>query len=116
MIRTELDDPFATYKIHSRCIIIRELSPRAPVTNIQRVFMIVMDEIIIPLMNRFKIEMLTYAIEGNNFYFIITTFKDGERISKIIQHIKSQFSERYNTMMNSSGPFWIQGSSYEIVE
>jgi hypothetical protein len=116
MIRTELDYPFVTYKIHSRCIIIRELSRTASGKNIQRVFRIIMNEIIIPVMNRFNIEMLSYAIEGNNFYFIITTFKEGERISKIIQHIKSQFAERYNNMMNRTGPFWIKGSAYEIVD
>lgn len=116
MIRTEPDYPSVAHGIHSRCIIIRELSCRLPAKNIQRTFRIILNEIIVPLIKRFNIEMLSYAIEGNTIYLIITTFKDGERIAKIIQHIKSQFAERYNGMMNRDGPFWIQGSSYEIVD
>jgi hypothetical protein len=67
-------------------------------------------------MDKFNLELLSYAIEGNNFYFIITTFIDEDRISNIIQDIRLQFAERYNSAMNRAGPFWIGGSTYEIID
>ena len=67
-------------------------------------------------MKRCNIEMLSYAIEGNSIYLIITSFTDGERIAEIIHQIKSQLAVRYNGMMNRASHFWIQGYSYEIVD
>jgi hypothetical protein len=116
MIRTDAIYPDVTYKIHSRCIVIRELSHGTSRKNVQRVFERIMGEIVIPIMDKFNLELLSYAIEGNNFYFIITTFIDEDRISNIIQDIRSQFAERYNSAMNRAGPFWIGGSTYEIID
>jgi hypothetical protein len=103
-------------KIHSRCIIIKELTGNRSEEHIRDVFERIMGDIIIPVIDTFNLEMFSYAIRGNNFYFVITSLLDEEKVSRIIQFIKSRFAERYNQTMNRAGLFCIGGSACELID
>ena len=108
--------PIVTYQIYSRCIIIKELSNSLSEKKVHDVFHNIMNSIVKPVMEKYNLEMFSYAIEGNKFYIIITTFMDEKRISSIIQHIKSRFAEHYNRTMNRRGPFRIGEAVYDIID
>lgn len=116
MIKRREGESFVIDKIHSRCIIIKDLTGNRSEEHIRDVFEMIMSDIIIPVMDAFNLEMFSYAIRGNSFYFIITSLLDEKKVSRIVQFIKSRFTERYNQAMNRAGSFSVGGTACEIID
>jgi len=57
-------------------------------------------------LEKYNFQLIGYTIMDNHFHLYIKTVAEGENISRIMQFIKSQFTRRYNRMMNRTGPFW----------
>ena len=64
----------------------------------------------------YKFELNHFEILSNHFHLIITTLECGPTISRIMQFINSQYSRRYNKMMNRSGPLWNERFGDKIIE
>ncbi|GEM_PF-2334251 len=109
-------ESFVIDRIHSRCIIIKELTGNRSEEHLRDVFERIMGDIIIPVIDTFNLEMLSYVVRGNTFYFIITSLLDEKKVSKIVQLIKSRFAERYNQTVNRAGLFCRGGSACELID
>jgi REP element-mobilizing transposase RayT len=64
----------------------------------------------------YQFDLVNYTIMDNHFHFYIKTLRGGESISRIMQFIKSQFAQRYNRMMDRTGPFWNERFGDTIIE
>ncbi len=98
-----------TYYTHSRCIELRPLMKN-------KIMKELMLNVLRMALERYSFELIGYSIMDNHFNFYIRTLNGGESISRIMQFIKSQFSRRYNRMMNRTGPFWNERFSDLITE
>ena len=65
---------------------------------------------------QYSFELAGFTIMDNHFHFFIKTVENGETISRIMQYIKSQFAQRYNRLMNRTGPFWNERFGDTIIE
>ncbi|HOT44143.1 MAG TPA: transposase [Spirochaetota bacterium] len=96
-LRIQLPD--ATYHAVSRCIEIKPLMRSPKIKNL-------MIDVLNLALEKYNFQLIGYTIMDNHFHLYIKTVAEGENISRIMQFIKSQFTRRYNRMMNRTGPFW----------
>jgi REP element-mobilizing transposase RayT len=73
-------------------------------------------EILDRALKKYRFKLIAYQIMDNHFHFVITTTLEGATISRIMQYIKARFAERYNKIMNISGPFWNDRFKDKIIE
>jgi len=67
-------------------------------------------------LEKYDFELNGYALMDDHFHYLITTIAGQANISTIMQFIKSQFAQRYNEMMNRSGPVWNERFGSKIIE
>ncbi len=101
--------PGLTYHVMSRCIESSEKMKRDSVKNI-------MEEVINMALSKYEFEFVSYTILSNHFHFTIKTVENGATISRIMQYIKARVAQRYNKMMNRTGPFWNERFKDIIIE
>jgi len=65
---------------------------------------------------KYDFELNFYEIMNNHFHLIIRTVKGGASISRIMQYIKSRFTQRFNKLTGRIGPFWNERFRDIIVE
>jgi putative transposase len=101
--------PNLTYHVYSRCSEKRDMME-------SDYFKEVLLEIIRLAQEKYQFEMVSYTIMDNHFHFIIRTVEHGASISKIMQYVKATFAQRYNRIMNRTGPFWNERFKNTIIE
>ena len=75
-----------------------------------------MEHVIELTLKKYKFELNNYVLLDNHFHFLITTIENEATISTIMQFIKAQYAQRYNKMMDRSGPVWNERFGHTIVE
>ncbi|MEW6525826.1 MAG: transposase, partial [Spirochaetota bacterium] len=65
---------------------------------------------------KYPFELINYQIMDNHIHLLIRTVEGGATISRIVQYIKSRFAQRFNTMMQRTGPVWNERFKDSIVE
>lgn len=101
--------PRLTYHVMSRCIDSRNAMKSTKVKDL-------LISVIAMAQDKYVFELIAYTIIDNHFHFVIRTLDNGETISRIMQFIKSQMAQRYNRLMNRTGPFWNERFSDSIIE
>ena len=102
-------EPNLTYHTYSRCADKSNMMKRNYMKNL-------MLKVIVMAQERYAFDLISYVIMDNHFHFIIRTVDNGAPISRIMQFIKAQFAQRYNKIMNRTGPFWNERYGDTIVE
>ncbi len=101
--------PGLSYHVMSRCIEKKNaLRPRSVKDLMMRVVSLALD--------KYRFELVSYAIMDNHVHFTIRTLEEGPSISRIMQFIKSQFAQRYNRAYNRTGPFWNERFTDSIID
>lgn len=101
--------PNLTYHVFSRCSEKRDMMAGDYYKNI-------MIQVLCRALERYKFELVSYVVMDNHFHFVIKTLEGEADISRIMQYIKARFAERYNKIMNRTGPFWNERYKDVIVE
>ena len=101
--------PNLTYHVFSRCSEKRNMMAEDYYKNL-------MIQVLCMALEKYKFELVSYVIMDNHFHFVIKTLKGEADISRIMQYIKARFAERYNKVMNRTGPFWNERFRDVIVE
>jgi REP element-mobilizing transposase RayT len=101
--------PGLTYHTMSRCIEGKNLMKSRKIKDL-------LISVIAMAQEKYSFELCAYTIIDNHFHFVIRTLDDGPSISRIMQFIKSQMAQRYNRIMNRTGPFWNERFADSIVE
>ena len=65
---------------------------------------------------KYEFELINYQIMDNHIHLLIRTVDGGATISRIVQYIKSRFAQRFNKMMQRTGPVWNERFKDSIVE
>ena len=73
-------------------------------------------EVLAQTQKKYRFELNAYQIMDNHIHLVIRTLPGGESISKIVQYIKSRFSEKYNKLTGRIGPFWNERYHDTIIE
>jgi REP element-mobilizing transposase RayT len=55
---------------------------------------------------KYAFELIDYRIMCDLFHFEINIEAEGPSISRIMQHIKGRFAQRFNRLTNRTGPVW----------
>ena len=107
--KTRICRPDSTYHTCSRCI---------DSTNLMEMDSI--KDILLDVIKRtcqiYTFSLVGYEILDNHFHFIIKTAPGGATISQIMQHIKGNFTRKYNKRMGRTGPFWNERFGDRIIE
>lgn len=107
--KTRIQMENLTYHITSRCIEWRSMMD-------QDFFKQVFLEVLAQTQKKYRFELNAYQIMDNHIHLVIRTLPGGESISKIVQYIKSRFSEKYNKLTGRIGPFWNERYHDTIIE
>jgi putative transposase len=67
-------------------------------------------------LEKYPFELINYQIMDNHVHLLIRTVEGGASISRIVQYIKSRFAQRFNRMMQRTGPVWNERFKDSIVE
>ncbi len=102
-------EPGLTYHSMSRCIELKSLMEEDFVKDMAM-------DVIKQTQNKYNFNFIAFALMDNHFHFVIQTVKEGANISRIMQYIKARIAERYNKIMNRTGPFWNERFTDIIVE
>ena len=101
--------PDVTYHVYSRCIQWKDLMRE---DYCKELFL----EVLKMTQEKYDFELNFYEIMNNHFHLIIRTVKGGASISRIMQYIKSRFTQRFNKLTGRIGPFWNERFRDIIVE
>ena len=64
----------------------------------------------------YDFRLIAAEIVANHIHLIIQTNEDKETISRIMQYIKARIAEKYNSAMNTTGPFWNERFGSTVIE
>lgn len=106
-IRQRLEN--VTYHITSRCCETRHLMAQDKIKDI-------VITVLSRALEKYDFKLIGYTIMDNHVHFIIQTVADGADISRIMQYIKARIAEKYNRLMQRTGPFWNERFKDTIVE
>ena len=101
--------PDVTYHTYSRCI---EKKPLMKPVMMKEL----MESVLNMAMAKYTFELSGYTLMDNHFHFYIKTLRNGQDISRIMQFIKSRYAQKYNKIMNRTGPFWNERFGDLIIE
>jgi REP-associated tyrosine transposase len=102
-------EPNLTYHTYSRCADKSNMMRHNHMKNL-------LLTVIAMAQGKYSFDLISYVIMDNHFHFIIRTVDNGAPISRIMQFIKARFAQRYNKMMNRTGPFWNERYGDTIIE
>jgi len=101
--------PNITYHVTSRIIECRNMMEE---DSIKALF----EYCITLALEKYEFELINYQIMDNHIHLLIRTVEGGASISRIVQYIKSRFAQRFNRMMQRTGPVWNERFKDSIVE
>jgi len=106
-----------SYQVISQCQDLKKLpgdnSPDKAKTLFEK---IMNEEIVRPVLKKFDPELFSFAVDKNNFYFIIQPSEVETDVKKIVNYVKFRFAEKYNNYMDRTGAFWVGRSAYYKID
>jgi len=107
--KTRIQRENRPYHITSRCIEWRSMMD-------QDFFKQIFIEVLGQTQTKYRFELNAYQIMDNHIHLVIRTLPGEEPISRIVQYIKSRFSEKYNRLTGRIGHFWNERYHDTIIE
>ncbi len=98
-----------TYHIASRLIECRNLMEDEAIKEL-------LEYCIEMAQNKYDFRLINYQIMDNHVHLLIQTVEGGATISRIMQHIKSNFARKLNKLLKRTGPVWNERFKDKIVE
>lgn len=65
---------------------------------------------------KYDFDLVAAEIVGNHIHLVIKTIHGKETVSLIMQFIKARIAEKYNSAMNTTGPFWNERFGSTLIE